>query len=81
MAIVEKKQQRVLTPVNLRKNLGLTQKQVAELLGIREATLSNWETGKVPHIPPSKIKRMMEVYQCDIDALIEAFEGNKLISH
>ncbi|MCC3459770.1 MAG: XRE family transcriptional regulator [Oscillatoriales cyanobacterium] len=80
MVIVEKKQQGALSPVDLRKKLGLTQKQVAELLGIREATLSNWETGKVPHIPPSKIKRMMEVYQCDIDILIDAFEGNRVVS-
>ena len=69
-----------VTPVKLRKSLGLTQKQAAALLGVRESTLSNWETGKVPHVPPSTIKRMMELYKCDIDTLIEVFELRGLSS-
>ncbi|MEZ2283175.1 helix-turn-helix domain-containing protein [Microcoleus sp.] len=68
-----KKQQ--VTPVELRKKLGLTQREAAKKLGIRESTLSNWETGKVPHVPPSVIKKMMELYGCTLDELIEIFEG------
>lgn len=64
-----------LTPMTLRKRAGLTQRQVAQALDIREQTVSAWERGGVPHLPPSKIKRMCEIYRCTIDELIEAFEN------
>lgn len=70
-----RKKQPVITPVERRKQLGLTQREAAKILGVREATLSNWETGKVPHVPPSTIKKMLELYNCTLDELIEMFEG------
>jgi len=65
-----------LTPVDLRKRLGMTQEQAAKAIGIRPATLSGWETGRAPRIAPSLVKKMMEVYKCSLDDLIEAFEGD-----
>lgn len=64
-----------VTAVDLRKRLGMTQEQAAKLIGIRPATLSGWETGRTPRMAPSLVKRMMEVYQCTLDELIQAFEG------
>lgn len=64
-----------LTPMKLRHRVGLTQQDVAFALKVRPATISDWERGlRVPNLPPSKIKLMLEVYQCTLDELIEAFE-------
>lgn len=76
MEIPEKTQR--LTPVILRKRLGLTQEQTARAIGVRPATLSNWEAGHAPRVTPSLIKKMMEVYNCSLDDLIEAFERGDL---
>ncbi|WP_461028212.1 helix-turn-helix transcriptional regulator, partial [Streptomyces sparsus] len=38
----------------LRKAHGLTQDQVAEALGVRRATLVNWEAGKTDPRPPQR---------------------------
>lgn len=66
------------TPVNLRKRTGLTQRQIARALDVRESTVSEWERGiSVPHLPLSKVRQMLEVYQCSLDELIEAFESIK----
>jgi DNA-binding XRE family transcriptional regulator len=63
-----------LNPVLLRKRVGLTQRQVAQAIDVQVQTVGSWEKGKIPHLPPSKIKKLCEVYQCTLDDLIEAFE-------
>lgn len=63
-----------LTPMSLRKQAGLTQRQVAQALDIQTQTVGSWEKGGVPHLPPSKIKKLCEVLNCSLDDLIEAFE-------
>lgn len=69
-----------LTPVNLRKRAGLTQRQVARALDIRESTVSEWERGiSVPHLPLSKVRQMLSVYQCSLDELVEAFELSRQV--
>ena len=69
------------TPVNLRKRAGLTQRQVAWALDIRESTVSEWERGlSVPRLTLRKVSLMMKVYQCSLDELIEAFESNQVVS-
>lgn len=66
-------------PVQLRKRRNLTQRQVAQALDVRVQTVIAWEKGGViPHLPPSKTKKMMEIYQCSIDELIDAFERDAL---
>lgn len=55
--------------------MGLTQRQVAQALDIRESTISDWERRvSIPHLPLSKTKRLLELYQCSLEELIEAFE-------
>lgn len=64
-----------LTPVKLRKRAKLTQRKLAEALDVRQGTISDWERGlAVPHLKPSKLKRMMEELNCTLDELIEAYE-------
>ena len=63
-----------LTPTLLRQRTGLSQREVAQELDIRTQTVGSWEKGSVPHMPPSKWKRLCELYRCSLDDLIEAFE-------
>ena len=64
--------------MNLRKRAGLTQRQIAQALDVRESTISEWERGlSVPHLPLSKVRQMLQVYKCNLDELIEAFESLK----
>ena len=66
-----------LTPVFLRKRARKTQRQLAEALGKKVTTISDWERGKTtPQLSFSEVKKLMELLQCDIDDLIEAFEHN-----
>lgn len=65
-----------MNAVVLRKRAGLSQRQVAKELDIRPQTVGDWEKGGVPHLPPSKIKKLCEVFNCSLDDLIEAFEAS-----
>jgi len=61
------------TLVNLRKQAGLTQRQVAEALGVAVVTISSWETGlKEPRLDFVQTKKLMELYKCSIDDLAKA---------
>ncbi|RAM49462.1 MAG: XRE family transcriptional regulator [Hapalosiphonaceae cyanobacterium JJU2] len=64
-----------LNPTSLRKRAGLSQRQVAQELDIRSQTVADWEKGRVPRLPPSKLKRLCEIYNCTLDDLIDAFEN------
>lgn len=63
-----------LTPMSLRKQSGLSQRQVAQALDIQTQTVGTWEKGGIPHLPPSKVKKLCEVFNCTLDDLIEAYE-------
>jgi transcriptional regulator with XRE-family HTH domain len=66
---------KVVTPMYLRKRVGLTQRQVAEALNKKVATISDWERGVAyPRLTFSETKRIMNLYKCTLDELIEAFE-------
>lgn len=53
----------------LRKDLGLTQKQVAEKLGVVESCYANWEQGRTePSIV--MLRRLSEIFKVSIDELI-----------
>lgn len=67
-----------LTPMSLRKRVGLTQRQVAQALDIQSQTVGSWEKGGIPHLTPSKMKKLCEVFDCTLDDLIEAYETNKV---
>ena len=67
-----------ITPVTLRKRAKLTQRKLAEALDVRQGTISDWERGlAIPHLRPSQVKVMLELFKCSIDELIEAYEGPK----
>jgi transcriptional regulator with XRE-family HTH domain len=70
-----------LTPMSLRKAANLSQRQVAQALDIQTQTVGNWEKGRVPNLPPSKIKKLCEIFNCTLDDLIEAYEGASVSQH
>ena len=52
-----------MTPDNIRttrKKLGLSQPQLAALMGRRQASVSDWETGK--HSPDGASLRLLQAY-------------------
>lgn len=52
-----------------RKRIGLTQKQIAEILGVRQNTVCLWEQGKrEPSIV--KLKKMAFLFGITVDELI-----------
>lgn len=62
-----------LTLANLRKRAGLTQRQVADGLGITNKTVSEWERGITePHLTISETQRLMDILQCTFEELLEA---------
>ncbi len=75
--MIEDQKREPLTPMYLRKRAGLTQRKVAQVLDIRPQTVGEWEKGGIPHLPPSKMKLLCEVYDCTLDELIEAFESRQ----
>lgn len=56
--------------MRLRKRLKLTQKQVADAVGITDQTVSNWEAGRFePRLTISQIQALCRVLQCSLDEL------------
>ena len=53
-----------------RRSEGFTQRQLAEKMGIREQSISNWELGvSIPHY--SKLKKLSEILKVPIDDLLK----------
>lgn len=52
----------------LRRAKGITQVQLAELMGVSQSTVCGWETGAVK-IPSDKLPRLADLFGCTIDAL------------
>lgn len=48
-----------------RQELGLTMKQVAEAVGVSEATVSRWESGDIQNMKSNRIAAMAKVLQTD----------------
>lgn len=71
------KSKRRLTLVNLRERVKLSQQDLASRLGKRQATISAWENGGVPHLKPSEFRTMLDVLQCTVDDLVAAFEPDQ----
>lgn len=53
----------------IRKKRGLTQKQLAELLGVKQQNISDWERGeRSPSV--KNLKKLSEILNCQIDDLV-----------
>ncbi len=62
----------------LRVRRSLTQKQVADAIGVSDQTISNWETGVYkPRLTFKQTKALCEVLQCTLDDLIAATEDEE----
>lgn len=59
----------------LRNKSGLTQKQVADSLGLTVQTISNWETGlRVPRLTPKQVLILCKTLQCSLEDLASGVE-------
>ena len=60
--------------MRLRVQQFMTQKQLAEALGVTEATVSNWEAGRsVPKLTPIQYKKLLEILQITSAELPDQF--------
>lgn len=55
----------------LRKDAGLTQTQLGELLGVKKNAVSKWECGRVEDIPGQKIRAMAVLFGVSPSYLID----------
>lgn len=46
-----------------RKSLGLTLAQIADQVGVTEATVQRWESGNIKSVRPEKIAKLSEILQ------------------
>ncbi len=64
--------------MRLRKRLRLTQKQVADAVGVTDQTVSNWEAGRFePRLTISQIQALCRVLQCSLDELPSFTDAEK----
>lgn len=54
----------------MRKRAGMTQMQVANALGVTNAAVSQWETGKTMPKGESLLK-LAKIFGCTVDELLE----------
>ncbi|MEG3974378.1 helix-turn-helix transcriptional regulator [Microcoleus sp. herbarium8] len=60
--------------MRLRTQRFMTQKQLAEALGVTEATVSNWEAGRsIPKLTPVQYKKLLEILQITSAELPDQF--------
>ena len=60
-----------------RRWAGLSQKAVAEALGISQPAYSQWETGAVPSDSARVFRVIAELAGCTVDTLLEAANGGQ----
>ncbi len=61
--------------VEIRENLGLTQKQIADSIGTTVQTVSNWETGSTtPRLTFTQTYQLTKVLKKDLKELCKLFE-------
>ena len=68
------------SPLKLRREeLGLTQRDIGQVLGKTDQTISNWETGIYePKMTPREFKRLCEILGWSLDDIPEDFGPSAL---
>lgn len=68
------------SPLKLRREeLGLTQRDIGQVLGKTDQTISNWETGIYePKMTPREFKRLCEILGWSLDDIPEDFGPSTL---
>ena len=55
----------------LRKQLGLSQEQLSQLVGVKQASISLWESGSAePSV--KNIRKLVKIFNCTSDELLGA---------
>lgn len=68
----------LLTLMKVRLRARMTQKQLADLLGVTISTVSNWERGvQVPRLTFVQTKRLLDASGLSIDDLVVAFDNTQ----
>ncbi|MDZ8263702.1 MULTISPECIES: helix-turn-helix transcriptional regulator [Nostoc] len=61
--------------MKLRESLGLTQRQIAEAVGVTDQTVSNWERGVyLPRLTPMQTAKLCKITRLSIEELAQVFE-------
>jgi transcriptional regulator with XRE-family HTH domain len=61
----------------LRRQAGLTQRQLADEVGVTESTISNWEQGRNSLVWLERVARLCKVLNCTPEDLIAYVDPNK----
>lgn len=67
-----------LTLKKLRERAGLTQRQLANALGVTVTTVSSWERGvKKPSLSFAQVQKVIETLHCSLEELVEATQPSE----
>ncbi|MEO0409403.1 MAG: helix-turn-helix transcriptional regulator [Cyanobacteria bacterium P01_A01_bin.135] len=59
----------------MRQSRHLTQKQIADALGITVQTVSNWEVGRAePKLTIRQFKALLQILDCSVEELPDEFK-------
>jgi putative transcriptional regulator len=60
----------------MRDRLDVPQAKIAESLGVKSQTVSNWENGKsIPSLTPEQTRQLCDLLKVSLDTLAKAFRG------
>jgi transcriptional regulator with XRE-family HTH domain len=61
----------------LRKRAGLTQRQLADEVGVTESTISNWEQGRNSLVWLERVSKLCRALQCTPEQLIDYIDAEE----
>ena len=70
-------EKRQVTLVDLRKRSGVTQKEIADALGVTDHTVRNWEKGRAEaELQIWQVKELCRLLNCSLDELPDRFKAS-----